>query len=49
MEKHINPEVQKFLKSLNEKEYKSYLIAKDHLGPIFNVEKTNGFLAWKKK
>ena len=41
--------VQKYIQTLNEKEYKSYQIAKDHLGTLFDIERTNGFLNWKKK
>ena len=44
-----NPLVAQYIVSLTEKEYQSYLIAKDHLGSLFNIVKTNGFLAWKKK
>jgi hypothetical protein len=44
-----NPLVAQYIASLTEKEYQSYLIAKDHMKSLFNIEKTNGFLAWKKK
>jgi len=37
-----------FLTTLDEKEMKAYLIAKDHLGSSFQLEKSNGFLKWKK-
>jgi hypothetical protein len=40
---------QLYLDSLNEKEMKSYLIAKEHLGTSFQLEKSVGFLKWKKK
>lgn len=45
---HPDPLVQKYLESLNEKEYSAYLIAKNHLGSSFSIEKSNGFLKWKK-
>lgn len=37
-----------YLKTLDEKEMKAYLIAKEHLGTSFQLEKSNGFLKWKK-
>ena len=41
--------IDQFLKSLSEKELKGYQIAKDHLQSSFSIEKSNGFLEWKKK
>lgn len=38
-----------YLKSLTEKEYKAYEIAKSHLGTSFDLKKSNGFLEWNKK
>ena len=38
-----------YLKSLNEKEYKAYLIARSHLGTSFQLEKSNGYLEWRKE
>ena len=38
-----------YVESLNEKELKSYDIAKSHLGSSFSLEKSVGFLKWKKK
>ena len=38
-----------YLKTLSEKESKAYHIAKSHLGPSFQLEKSNGFLQWKKE
>lgn len=46
---NTNPLVDEYIKSLTEKEHQSYLIAKDHLGSLFQIEKTNGFLTWTKK
>lgn len=46
---YTNPLVQEYINSLTEKEYKSYQIAQDHLGTLFDMERTNGFLAWMKK
>jgi hypothetical protein len=37
-----------YLKSLTVKEFKSYEIAKNHLGDSFTLEKSVGFLKWKK-
>ena len=41
--------VELYLYSLSEKEYKAYLIAKEHLGDSFQIEKSNGFLSWYEK
>jgi hypothetical protein len=38
-----------YLQTLNEKEYKAYLIAKSHLGTSFQLEKSNGYLEWRKE
>jgi hypothetical protein len=38
-----------YLETLCEKEMKSYAIAKSHLGSSFSLEKSVGFLKWKKK
>lgn len=38
-----------YVETLSPKEYKSYLIAKEHLGTSFHLEKSVGFLKWKKK
>ena len=38
-----------YLETLSEKELKSYAIAKSHLGTSFQLEKSHGFLEWKKK
>jgi len=40
--------IEKYISSLNEKEYKAYLIAKEHLGDSFQIEKSNGFINWLK-
>ena len=36
-----------YLKSLDEKELKSYKIAKSHLGSSFELKKSIGFIKWK--
>ena len=36
-----------YIESLSPKEKKAYLIARDHLGTSFHLEKSVGFLAWK--
>ena len=41
--------IQTYISTLNEKEYKAYLIAKEHLGDSFQIEKSNGYLAWLEK
>jgi hypothetical protein len=40
--------VQLYLETLSEKELKAYAIAKSHLGSSFQLEKSNGYLKWKK-
>jgi len=39
----------KYIESLSEKELKAYHIAKSHLGSSFSLEKSRGFIDWKKK
>jgi len=39
----------RYVASLTPKQYKAYLIAKDHLRDSFDLEKSNGFLSWVKK
>lgn len=41
--------LEEYLKTLSEKELKGYHIAKTHLGSSFSLEKSNGFIEWKKK
>lgn len=40
---------EEYYKSLSEKEKKACEIARQHLGSLFDLEKTAGFLQWKKK
>jgi hypothetical protein len=40
---------QTYLDSLTEKEKKGYEIAKSHLGMSFDLEKSIGYLEWKKQ
>lgn len=37
-----------YIETLSPKEKKAYLIARDHLGMSFTLEKSVGFLQWKK-
>ena len=37
-----------YIKSLSEKQYKAYLIAKEHLGSSFTLEKSVGYFKWLK-
>jgi hypothetical protein len=39
----------KYVQNLSEKELKAYHIAKSHLGSSFSLEKSRGFIDWKKK
>lgn len=36
-----------YIKTLSEREHKAYLIAKDHLGSSFDLEKSIGYKVWK--
>jgi hypothetical protein len=49
MNKEIKELTELYVESLSEKEMKAYLIAKSHLGSSFSLEKSVGFLKWKKK
>ena len=39
---------EQYLKTLSEKERKSYEIAKEHLGMSFQLDKSVGYLKWLK-
>ena len=39
----------KYIDSLSEKERLAYHIAKSHLGSSFSLEKSKGFIEWKRK
>ena len=41
-----NSDTEMYLKSLSPKEFKAYLIAKEHLSMSFDIEKSIGFLKW---
>ena len=41
-------QIKEYLISLTEKEKKAYEIAKSHLGMSFQIEKSVGFINWKK-
>ena len=43
----MKPIEKEYLESLTEKEKHAYKIAKEHLGSLFTLEKTAGFLQWK--
>lgn len=44
-----NVDFSNYLASLSEKERKALHIAETHLGILFNLEKTNGYIQWKLK
>lgn len=49
MEKENEKQQQeRYIQSLSEREYKAYLIAKSHLGSSFDLEKSIGYMDWKK-
>jgi hypothetical protein len=41
--------IELYIESLSPKEKKSYIIAKNHLGDSFSLEKSVGFIQFKKK
>jgi hypothetical protein len=41
-------EIYDYLKSMDEKKQKAYLIAYHHLGTSFDIYRSNGFQEWKK-
>ena len=45
----INEIQEKYVQSLNEMEKQGYIIAKEHLGSSFSLEKSIGFKEWLKK
>lgn len=45
----LSKEEELYLLSMTEKERKAYDVAKTHLGTLFTLYKTAGFLQWKKK
>jgi hypothetical protein len=49
MEEQQSNQIKEYLISLTEKEKKAYEIAKSHLGMSFQIEKSVGFLKWKKE
>jgi len=38
-----------YIRSLSDKEYQGYMIAKSHLGSSFDLAKSLGFIDWKQK
>jgi hypothetical protein len=36
-----------YIRSLSDKEYQGYMIAKSHLGSSFDLAKSLGFIDWK--
>ena len=47
----LHPEqvyLDQYIQTLDEKELKAYHIAREHLGMSFQLEKSNGYLNWKK-
>ena len=47
-EENKDQQQEKYVQSLSEREYKAYLIAKSHLGSSFDLEKSIGYMEWKK-
>jgi hypothetical protein len=47
MESQNNNKLDEYIRSLSDKEYQGYMIAKTHLGSSFDLEKSIGFREWK--
>jgi predicted house-cleaning noncanonical NTP pyrophosphatase (MazG superfamily) len=45
----LQVEIIEYLNSMDERQLKAYLIAKEHLGSSFNIFKSNGYKEWKTK
>jgi hypothetical protein len=41
-------EIYNYLIQMTESQKKAYIIAQNHLGTSFSIQKSNGFLEWKK-
>ena len=41
--------LEEYMLSMSEKEKKACEIARSHLGSLFDLEKTTGFIQWKQK
>lgn len=46
-QKQTNNLLDKYIRSLTDKDYQGYMIAKTHLGSSFDLEKSIGFREWK--
>jgi hypothetical protein len=46
---NITKDEENYILSMSEKERKAYEVAKTHLGTLFTLHKTAGFIQWKKK
>jgi hypothetical protein len=44
---HEKENIEKYLKELNEIEWKAYLLARDILKTSFHLLKSNGYIEWK--
>jgi hypothetical protein len=42
----VKASVIEYLKHLDTRQQRAYLIAKDHLGSSFNILKSNGYIDW---
>lgn len=45
----LQEEIIQYLDTMDNRQFKAYLIAKDHLGSSFNIFKSNGYKEWKNK
>jgi len=46
---NLQKEIIDYLSSMDERQKKAYLIAKEHLGSSFNIFRSNGYKEWKSK
>jgi hypothetical protein len=49
LSKEDKSDIISYLESMDERQLKAYLIAKDHLGSSFQIFKSNGYKEWKNK
>jgi hypothetical protein len=49
LSKILQDEIIDYLNSMDDRQFKAYLIAKEHLGSSFNIFKSNGYKEWKSK
>ena len=49
MKSSVETDINRYINTLNKKEKHAYEIARDHLGMSFQIEKSIGYIQWKKE